>query len=152
MLNLKIDFSFLNILHYICDTFPIKNSFKLKMESHLIDFLPIFLQIAFAVVFVFGTILVSQFLGPKRINPRKNINFECGLDSLGDARTPFSIRYFLVAILFVLFDIEVVFMYPWAMTFKEIGWDGLLKMVGFLAVLLIGYIYIVKRKAFEWDK
>ena len=122
------------------------------METRLFDFVPIFLQIAFAVVFVFATIFVSHFLGPKRINPRKSVNFECGLDSLGDARSPFSIRYFLVAILFVLFDIEVVFMYPWAITFKEIGWDGLFKMIGFLAVLLIGYIYIVKRKAFEWDK
>lgn len=122
------------------------------MKSSLIDFVPIFLQIAFAVVFVFGTILASSFLGPKRTVSRKSINFECGLDSLGDARSPFSIRYFLVAILFVLFDIEVIFMYPWAITFKEMAWDGLLKMVGFLAVLLIGYIYIVKRKAFEWDK
>lgn len=122
------------------------------MKSSLIDFVPIFLQIAFAVVFVFGTILASHFLGPKRVTSRKNINFECGLDSLGDARSPFSIRYFLVAILFVLFDIEVIFMYPWAINFKEMAWDGLLKMVGFLAVLLIGYIFIVKRKAFEWDK
>jgi NADH-quinone oxidoreductase subunit A len=122
------------------------------MKSNLIDFVPIFLQIAFAIVFVFGTILASTFLGPKRTVSRKSINFECGLETLGDARSPFSIRYFLVAILFVLFDIEVIFMYPWAITFKEMAWDGLLKMAGFLAVLLIGYIYIVKRKAFEWDK
>jgi NADH-quinone oxidoreductase subunit A len=122
------------------------------MESGLKDFLPIFLQIVFAVVFVFGTILASQFLGPKHKSSRKSDNFECGLDSIGDARSPFSIKYFLVAILFVLFDIEVIFMYPWAINFKEIGWEGLFKMLGFLAVLLIGYIYIVKRKAFEWDK
>ena len=122
------------------------------MKSNLSDYLPIFLQIAFAVVFVFATIWASSYLGPKRVNSRKSINFECGLDSLGDARSPFSIRYFLVAILFVLFDIEVVFMYPWAINFKDMGWDGLYKMIGFLVVLLIGYLYIVKRKAFEWDK
>lgn len=122
------------------------------MKSVLIEYVPIFLQIAFSVLFVFGTIFVSQYLGPRRSSPRKDVNFECGLDSLGDARSPFSIKYFLVAILFVLFDIEVIFMYPWAVNFKELGWDGLLKMVGFLVVLLIGYIYIVKRKAFEWDK
>lgn len=122
------------------------------MESSLIDYFPIFLQVIFAVVFVFAIILVSHFLGPRRVNPKKSVNFECGLDSLGDARSPFSIRYFLVAILFVLFDIEVVFMYPWAINFKEMAWDGLWKMLGFLAVLLIGYLYIVKRKAFDWDK
>lgn len=122
------------------------------MNSGFRDFLPIFMQVLFATAFVFGTIFISQLLGPKHKASRKSINFECGLDSIGDARSPFSIRYFLVAILFVLFDIEVVFMYPWAINFKEIGWGGLFKMVGFLAVLLIGYLYIVKRKAFEWDK
>lgn len=80
------------------------------------------------------------------------VNFECGLDSIGDARSPFSIRYFLVAILFVLFDIEIIFMYPWAVNFKEIGWLGLAKMVGFLVILLVGYIYVTKRGAFEWDR
>ncbi|MFT4070491.1 MAG: NADH-quinone oxidoreductase subunit A [Dysgonamonadaceae bacterium] len=122
------------------------------MKSELFDFLPIFLQIAFAVVFVFGTIWVSQNLGPSHKASRKSNNFECGLESMGDARSPFSIKYFLVAILFVLFDIEVIFMYPWAINFKEFGWDGVYKMLGFLVVLLIGYIYVKKRKAFEWDR
>lgn len=122
------------------------------METTLIDYLPILMQVAFASVFVVGTILISQFLGPKHSSPNKSLNFECGLESIGNARSPFSIRYFLVAILFVLFDIEVIFMYPWAINYKEIEWMGLLKMVGFLTILLIGYIYIVKRDAFEWDK
>lgn len=122
------------------------------MNSTLYDFLPILMQIAFSAIFVFFIIGVSSLIGPKRRNNRKNANFECGLDPLGSARTPFAIKYFLVAILFVIFDIEIVFMYPWAVNFKEIGISGLLKMVGFLALLFIGYLYIVKRKALDWEK
>lgn len=110
------------------------------------------MQVAFSVVFVFGTIFISNFLGPKRRSFQKNQNFECGIDSIGDARTPFAVKYFLVAILFVLFDIEIIFMYPWAINFKTIGIAGLLKMGGFIALLLVGYLYIVKRKALEWEK
>lgn len=125
---------------------------KKIMSSNLYDFLPILMQIAFSVVFVFATVFASNMLGPKRKNARKQANFECGLDPIGNARSPFPIKYFLVAILFVLFDIEIVFMYPWAVNFKAIGWDGLLKMGGFIALLLVGYLYIVKRKALEWEK
>lgn len=122
------------------------------MNSNLHDFLPILMQIAFSAVFVFATIIASSFLGPRRKASRKDANFECGLDPIGNARSPFPVKYFLVAILFVLFDIEVVFMYPWAVNYKAIGLEGLLKMGGFIALLLIGYLYIVKRKALEWDR
>lgn len=122
------------------------------MESNLFDFVPILMQVAFSAVFVFGTILVSNFLGPKHKASRKNQNFECGLESIGNARTPFAVKYFLVAILFVLFDIEIIFMYPWAINYKEIGLSGLLKMGGFIAMLLVGYLYIVKRKALNWER
>ena len=116
------------------------------------DFVPILMQIAFSAIFVFVTIFVSGYLGPSRKGSRKDANFECGLDPIGNARSPFAIKYFLVAILFVLFDIEVVFMYPWAINYKTVGIDGLLKMGGFIALLLVGYLYILKRKALEWEK
>ena len=122
------------------------------MNSTLYDFLPILMQIAFSAIIIFVILVISALIGPKRRNSRKNANFECGLEPLGSARTPFAIKYFLVAILFVIFDIEIVFMYPWAVNFKEIGASGLLKMVGFLALLFIGYLYIVKRKALDWEK
>ncbi|MDR1882560.1 MAG: NADH-quinone oxidoreductase subunit A [Prevotella sp.] len=122
------------------------------MSSDLHDFLPVLMQIAFSIVFVFATVFASNMLGPKRKSARKQANFECGLDPTGDARSPFPIKYFLIAILFVLFDMEIVFMYPWAVNFKATGWDGLLKMGGFIALLLVGYLYIVKRKALEWEK
>lgn len=122
------------------------------MNSNLHDFAPILMQIAFSAIFVCAIIFVSSLIGPKRKGKRKNANFECGLDPIGDARLPFPIKYFLVAILFVLFDIEVVFMYPWAVNYKAIGVEGLLKMGGFLLLLFIGYLYIVKRKALEWER
>ena len=122
------------------------------MESSLDSFLPILMQIAFSTVFVLGVIIVSTFLGPRRKSSRKDENFECGIQQIGNARSPFAIKYFLVAILFVLFDIEIIFMYPWAINFKEIGLSGFIKMGAFMILLLIGYLYIVKRKALEWEK
>lgn len=122
------------------------------MDSSLNDFLPIMIQVAFATLFVVFTIIGSTFLGPKRTSKRKNENFECGLDPVGNARSPFAIKYFLVAILFVLFDIEIIFMYPWAVNYLELGLSGFLKMGGFVLLLVIGYLYIVKRKALDWEK
>jgi NADH-quinone oxidoreductase subunit A len=122
------------------------------MESGLYNFIPILMQIAFSALFAFGVIYISTFLGPKRRSAGKNANFECGLEPIGNARSPFAIKYFLVAILFVLFDIEIIFMYPWAINFKELGMSGFLKMGGFVLLLFIGYLYIVKRKALEWEK
>lgn len=117
-----------------------------------INYVPILMQIAFCIIFVFGIIFVSQLLGPKYKTKNKVQNFECGLPSIGNARYPFAIKYFLVAILFVLFDIEIIFMYPWAVNFSALGWAGLLKMGGFILLLFIGYLYIVKRKALNWEK
>ncbi len=122
------------------------------MESNLYGFLPIFMQIAFSAAFVFGTIFLSRYLGPRRISKNKNENFECGLTPYGDTRSPFPLRYFLIALLFVIFDLEVIFMYPWAVNFKEFDWTALLKMGGFVALLGVGYLYIIKRKALDWDK
>ena len=121
------------------------------MNSNLYDFIPILMQIAFSVFFVFLVIFVSNLIGPKHKASRKSKNFECGLDPIGTTRTPFAVKYFLVAILFILFDIEVVFMYPWAVNFKEMGWDGLWKMGIFILAIVIGLAYETKRKALDWE-
>lgn len=122
------------------------------MESNLYGFIPILMQVIFAFGFVFTTIVISGFLGPKRYSKRKNANFECGIDPIGDARAPFPIKYFLIALLFVLFDLEVIFMYPWAVNYSSLDWQALLKMGGFIILLGIGYLYLLKRKAFDWEK
>ena len=121
------------------------------MQSAQLNYIPILMQFILAVGFVVGTILVSGKLGPKRSSEIKDKNFECGIESVGNARIPFSVKYFLVAILFVLFDVEVIFLYPWAINFKELGMEGMVKMVIFMLLLLVGFFYIIKKKALEWE-
>src|SRR5690349_13474895 len=115
------------------------------------DFLPIFIQFIVAAGFVVTTMLATHLLGPKRKSKIKLDTFECGIESQGNARIPFSIKYFLVAILFVLFDVEVIFMYPWAVNFKMLGERGLIEMLIFMALLLTGFFYIIKKGALKWE-
>jgi NADH-quinone oxidoreductase subunit A len=117
----------------------------------LIDYLPIVLMMLVAIGFVVVTMLATHYLGPKRKSKLKLEAFECGIESQGNARIPFSIKYFLVAILFVLFDVEVIFMYPWAVNFKSLGLFGFLEMLTFMGVLLLGFFYIIKRGALKWE-
>jgi NADH-quinone oxidoreductase subunit A len=121
------------------------------MDQALKDFLPIFLMFLVAGGFVGLVMSLTHWMGPKRKSAVKDEAFECGIESVGNARSPFSIKYFLVAILFVLFDIEVIFMYPWAVNFKQLGVNGLLEMFAFIGLLLVGYLYIIKKKALNWD-
>lgn len=102
--------------------------------------------------FVVTTMLLTHVLGPKRKTKIKNEAFECGIESVGNARTPFSIKYFLVAILFVLFDVEVIFMYPWAVNFRELGVFGLWEMFAFMGLMVVGLVYIIKKGALNWEK
>lgn len=122
------------------------------MQAHSTaqDFIPIIFQVIVALGFVVVTLLATHLLGPKRKTEDKLSTFESGVKVIGNARQPFSIKYFLVAILFVLFDIEVIFMYPWAVNFRELGWNGLIEMFIFMGTLLLGFIYILKKKALDW--
>jgi NADH-quinone oxidoreductase subunit A len=120
-------------------------------QQHLLEYFPIFLMFLFAAGFVGVTMIATHLLGPKRKTEVKLDTFECGIEPQGNARVPFSIKYFMVAILFVLFDVEVIFMYPWAVLFKELGWMGLIEMFLFIAFLLVGFFYIIKRGALKWE-
>ena len=115
------------------------------------SYLPIALQLIVAVGFVVMTISASHLLGPKRRTQDKLINFESGIPSVGNARQPMAIKYFLVAILFVLFDVEVIFFYPYAINFRELGQEGFLAVIMFVAFFLCGFTYIVKKGALEWE-
>ena len=121
------------------------------MESTQFDYFPIVMQLILAVRYVVTTNINSSILGPKRSSKNKNKNFECGVESVGNARMPFSVKYFLVAILFVLFDVEVIFMYPWAVNFREMGFEGLIKMGIFMFLLIVGFFYVMKKKGLEWE-
>ncbi len=101
---------------------------------------------------MFVTNILMPWLSPKVKSATKSETFECGIEIQGNARTPFSIKYFLVAVLFVLFDVEVIFMYPWAVNFKTLKLFGLLEMFSFIAIFLVGFFYIMKKGALDWDK
>ncbi|TAH44327.1 MAG: NADH-quinone oxidoreductase subunit A [Bacteroidetes bacterium] len=120
-------------------------------ESHPIDYVPIIIQFFVAAGFVVTTMLATHFLGPSRKSKVKLDTFECGIESQGNARAPISVKYFLVAILFVLFDVEVIFMYPWAVNFKELGMTGIIEMFLFMFMLLTGFFYIIKKGALKWE-
>ncbi|MBK8846571.1 MAG: NADH-quinone oxidoreductase subunit A [Bacteroidetes bacterium] len=115
------------------------------------DYVPIAMMFVVAIGFVITTIFVTHRLGPKRDTKIKLEVFECGIESKDNARVPFNIKYFLVAILFVLFDVEVIFMYPWAANFRELGWFGFVEMMIFLGTLLVGFAYVWKKGALNWD-
>lgn len=120
-------------------------------QSAPIDYVPILIQLAVAVGFGVTTIIGTHLIGPKVRTENKLSAFESGVEVVGNARQPFSIKYFLVAILFVIFDIEVIFMYPWAVNFREFGVQGLIEMFVFMGLLLLGFIYVIKKKALDWD-
>jgi NADH-quinone oxidoreductase subunit A len=125
------------------------------MNTNNIEFLQnhigIFLQAVVALGFVIITMILTHIIGPKRKSARKLENFECGIEIQGDARMPFSVKYFLTAILFVLFDVEIIFFYPWAVNFKELAESGFIKMLIFIAPLLFGFYYILRKGALKWE-
>ena len=119
------------------------------------DYFPILLQSVVALGFVVITMVLTHVIGGKRKKIRtlrKDENFECGIEVKGNARFPFSVKYFLIAILFVLFDVEIIFFYPWAINFKDFGWEGFLEMSVFLFFLLFGFYYIYRKGALNWEE
>jgi NADH-quinone oxidoreductase subunit A len=123
----------------------------LIVDGGLQTYLPILFMFIAAMGFIVTSMFATHYLGPKRKSKVKDEAFECGVESQGNARTPFSIKYFLVAILFVLFDVEVIFMYPWAVNFKNLGVLGLIEMFMFMGFLVLGLIYIIKKGALKWE-
>ena len=115
------------------------------------SYLPVALQLVFAVGLVVLLTLVTHLLGPKRKTADKLASFTSGIASHGEARQPMAIKYFLVAILFVLFDVEVIFFYPYAVNFRGLGWDGFWAVLMFVGFFLCGFYYIVKKGALEWE-
>ncbi len=115
------------------------------------NYFPIALQLVVAIGFVVIMMAVTHLLGPRRKTNDKLVNFESGIPSVGNARQPMGIKYFLVAILFVLFDVEVIFFYPYAVNFRFLGQDGFMEVVMFVGFFLCGFIYIVKKGALDWE-
>ena len=121
------------------------------VQSTPFNYFPIALQVVIAIGFVVVMMVVTHLLGPKRKTQDKLINFESGIPAVGNARQPMGIKYFLVAILFVLFDVEVIFFYPYAVNFRFLGKEGFLEVVLFVAFFLVGFTYIIKKGALDWE-
>jgi NADH-quinone oxidoreductase subunit A len=115
------------------------------------NYLPIGIQLIFAGVLLSLMIYGTHVLGPKRKTADKLVNFEGGIDIKGNARKPIAVKYFLVAILFVLFDVEVIFFYPYAVNFRELGWSGFGAICMFVGFFILGFIYIFKKGGLDWE-
>jgi len=118
------------------------------------DFIPVLILGGLGLLFAAVVLIVTHLLGPSKPDPVKDIPYESGMDPVGDARFKFNVKFYLVAMLFIIFDIEAVFLYPWAVVYKELLSVGnfiLIEMVVFIGFLLAGYFYLLKRRAFDWD-
>jgi NADH-quinone oxidoreductase subunit A len=114
-------------------------------------FWPVLIMIGLGIGFAAGSVLLSQFLGPRKPTPEKSAPYECGMPAVGDARERQSVKFYLVAMIFLLFDIEVAFLYPWAVALRDLGPSGLWQLVTFFGLLLTGYIYVWRKGAFDWS-
>jgi NADH-quinone oxidoreductase subunit A len=118
---------------------------------YLTKYFPIFLFIFMGLILGMLTLLVSYFVQPRYPEPEKLSTYECGAEPFSDARMPFPVRYYIFAMLFVIFDIEVIFLYPWAVVFTKIGIVGLVEMLIFIGLFVVAYVYAWRKGALEWD-
>jgi len=119
--------------------------------EYLTRYFPIMFFIVLALVFGIWTLVISSLLQPKYPEPEKLSVYECGSEPFSDARMPFPVRYYIFAMLFVIFDIEVIFLYPWAVVFTKIALIGLIEMLVFIGLFLVAYVYAWRKGALEWD-
>ncbi|NUR53908.1 MAG: NAD(P)H-quinone oxidoreductase subunit 3 [Acidobacteria bacterium] len=114
--------------------------------------LPILIMLGFATGFAAFNIGASKLIGPKRPTPEKLAPYECGMPPVGDARERHPVKFYLVAMIFLLFDIEVAFLYPWAMALRDLRWTGFIQLVVFFAILLTGYVYVWRKGVLDWGR
>lgn len=115
------------------------------------EYVPVLMFLIVASLFAAGTIFMSHIIVPRRRSARKMSTYECGVEPVGNARGRFTVKFYLIAVLFILFDVEIVFLYPWAVTFRGLGLTGLIAMTLFLVILTVGLVYEFKKKALDWD-
>lgn len=115
------------------------------------NYFPVLVFIAVGIIIGIVPLIAGFILGPHKPDPAKLSPYECGFDPFGDARMPFDVRFYLVAILFIIFDLETSFLFPWAVVLRKIGWTGFWAMMIFLGILVVGFIYEWKKGALEWE-
>jgi NADH-quinone oxidoreductase subunit A len=120
-------------------------------DNYFARYLPLLMQILVAMGLAGAMVLLSSFVGKHRYSRVKFQPYECGMNPIGDARQRFSVKFYLVAMLFILFDVEAVFLYPWAVVFRELGMFGFLEMLVYIGIVLVGFFYVWKKGALEWS-
>ncbi len=113
-------------------------------------YLPLFVFLGICIAFPLGALLMGKLLRPSMPNRVKLEAYECGIETLGGSRGRYTVRFYLIAILFVIFDVETVFLFPWAVRYKQLGWFGVAEAMAFLAILVVGYVWAYKKGALEW--
>lgn len=116
----------------------------------MLQYLPILVFGVLAFGFALALVLITYIRSPKKPDPQKNSAYECGFSAFDDARLPFDIRYSVIALLFIIFDIEIIFLFPWAVYLGDLGWTGFYSMMAFLIILTVGFIYEWKKGTLEW--
>lgn len=117
----------------------------------LVDYVPLAIVLLIAGVLAMVIVAITAVLGPKKFSAIKSGSFECGSEAIGSARQRFAVKFYVVALLFIVFDIEAVFLYPWAVNFRALGWFGYAEMLVFAATLVVGLIYVWKKGALDWE-
>lgn len=120
-------------------------------DTPLSTYGPLLIHILLAGIIAGAILSLSVLVGMRRPSRAKSQTYECGMRPEGDAREPFSVKFYLVAMIFILFDVEAIFLYPWAYIFRELRWFGFAEMMLYIAIILVGYVYLWKRGAFDWN-
>ena len=121
-------------------------------DNYFVRYVPLLIHLVVVTVIPLGMVALSWFLGQHKFNKAKMSPYECGMDPIGNAQDRFSVKFYLVAILFILFDVEAVFMYPWAIIFRELKMFGFWEMLVYVAIVLAGFFYIWKKGVLDWNK
>jgi NADH-quinone oxidoreductase subunit A len=120
--------------------------------NDLQSYAPLLLHLILAMALSGVLLLLSSFVGWRRPSKVKSQAYECGITPTGDAREPFSVKFYLVAMIFILFDVEAIFLYPWAFIFRQLRWFGFVEMLIYIGILLVGYFYLWKKGALDWNR
>ena len=121
-------------------------------DNYFARYLPLLIHVLMAAAIAGGMVLLSALVGPRRPSRAKNQAYECGITPTGDAQQRFSVKFYLVAMLFILFDVEAVFLYPWAVIFRDLKAFGFYEMLVYIGIVLVGFFYIWKKGVLDWNK
>lgn len=137
-------------VHYDAGALRVRGFPNVMMILMPDGYLPLFIFLVVAMAFPVVLLLAMQFIRPSRPSTVKMEAYECGIQAASDSRGRYTVRYYIVAILFVIFDVETIFLYPWAVRYRQLGWFGVAEVAVFLGILIVGYIWAYKKGALEW--